>query len=108
MFESRTERTGLESRGDFSKQPWHFDVENTYRELDADDGGFLRGLFRRRWRTRAEREREKISQFMSVGGMRHERRNALEEERPYLRKGRVVRWLVILAAVWTVFRFVSL
>ena len=49
-----------------------------------------------------------FTQFMSAGGVKFEDGNAQDKERPYLRKARVVRWLVVLAAVWTVFRFVSL
>ncbi len=86
---------------------WHYDGESSYRELDDEGGGFLGGLFHRS-RTYEERSHNKFTQFMSAGGVKFEDGNAQEKERPYLRKARVVRWLVVLAAVWTVFRFVSL
>ena len=89
---------------------WHYDGESSYRELDDDGGGFLGGLFHRSrtYRTFEERSHDKFTQFMSAGGVKFEDGNAHDKERPYLRKSRVVRWLVVLAAVWTVFRFVSL
>ena len=86
---------------------WHYDGESSYRELDDDRGGFFNGLFGRS-RTYAERSHDKFTQFMSAGGVKFEDVAEKNKERPYLRKARVVRWLVILAAVWTVFRFVSL
>ena len=82
---------------------WHYDGERSYREFDDERGG----LFHRS-RTRAERARDKFTQFMSAGGVKFEDDTERDKERPYLRKARVVRWLVILATVWTVFRFVSL
>ena len=105
MARLRERRGRLDGPGDFSGQLWHYGGENAYREYDAG-GGFLSRLFRRRGRTRHERDRDRFSQFMSAGGMRHEER--AEAERPYRQKALVVRWIVILAAVWTVFRFVSL
>ena len=86
---------------------WHYDGERSYREFDDERRGFFGGLFRRS-RTYAERSHDKFTQFMSAGGVKFEDDAAQDKERPYLRKARVVRWLVILAAVWTVFRFVSL
>ena len=86
---------------------WHYDGERSYREFDDDGRGFLGGLFHRS-RTHEERSHDKFTQFMSAGGVKFEDDAAQDKERPYLRKGRVVRWLVILAAVWTVFRFVNL
>ena len=86
---------------------WHYDGERSYRELDDDRGGFFRGLFGRS-RTYAERSHDKFTQFMSAGGVKFEDVAEQNKERPYLRKARVIRWLVVLAAVWTVFRFVSL
>ena len=86
---------------------WHYDGERSYREFDDDRGGFFGGLFHRS-RTHAERSHDKFTQFMSAGGVKFEDDAAQDKERPYLRKARVVRWLVILAAVWTVFRFVNL
>ena len=85
---------------------WHYDGERSYRELDDEGRGFLGGLFHRS-RTHEERSHDKFTQFMSAGGMKFEDGTANDKERPYLRKARVVRWLVILAAVWTVFRFVN-
>ncbi len=98
---------GLGGPGDISGQLWHYDRENAYREFGPDDKGFFSALFRRR-RTRADRNRDRFTQYISAGGMRHEDAGAAERERTYFQKARVVRWLVILAAVWTVFRFVSL
>ena len=86
---------------------WHYDGENSYRELDDEGRGFLGGLFHHS-RTYKERSHDKFTQFMSAGGVKFEDGNEKDKERPYLRKGRVIRWLVILAAVWTVFRFVNL
>ena len=86
---------------------WHYDGERSYRELDDEGRGFLGGLFHHS-RTYKERSHDKFTQFMSAGGVKFEDGNEKDKERPYLRKGRVIRWLVILAAVWTVFRFVNL
>ena len=86
---------------------WHYDGERSYRELDDDRGGFFGSLFHRS-RTHAERSQDKFTQFMSAGGVKFEDDTERDKERPYLRKARVVRWLVIFAAVWTVFRFVNL
>ena len=105
MSRRRGKKGRLDGPGDFSGQLWHYGGENAYREYNAG-GGFLSRLFRRRGRTRSERDRDKFSQFMSAGGMRHEDR--AETERPYNQRARVVRWLVTLAATWIIFRFVSL
>ena len=86
---------------------WHYDGERSYRDVDDERGGFFGSLFGRS-RTSAERSQDKFTQFMSAGGVKFEDATEENKERPYLRKGRVVGWLVILAAVWTVFRFVSL
>ena len=86
---------------------WHYDGERSYRELDDDGGGFFGRLFGRS-RTYSERSHDKFTQFMSAGGVKFEEVAEKNKERPYLRKARVIRWLVIFAAVWTVFRFVSL
>ncbi len=105
MSRRRGKRGRLDGPGDFSGQLWHYDGENAYREYDAG-GGLLSRLFHRRGRTRNERDRDKFTQFMSAGGMRHA--EGAEAERPHNQKARVVRWLVALAAAWVVFRFVSL
>ena len=86
---------------------WHYDGERSYRELDDEGGGFFGRLFGRS-RTYAERSHDKFTQFMSAGGMKFEKESEQDKQRPYLRKARIVRWLMILAAVWTVFRFVSI
>ncbi len=86
---------------------WHYDGESSYREFDDDGGGFFSGLFGRS-RTYTERSHDKFTQFMSAGGVKFEDVAEQNKKRPYLRKARVIRWLVILAAVWTVFRFVNL
>ena len=86
---------------------WHYDGESSYREFDDDGGGFFSGLFGRS-RTYAERSHDKFMQFMSAGGVKFEDVAEQNKKRPYLRKARVIRWLVILAAVWMVFRFVNL
>ena len=85
---------------------WHYDGESRYQEDEGE--GLFGGLFHRGRRTRADIRRDKFTQYMSAGGVKYEDRSAKERERPYLQKARVVRWLVILAAVWTVFRFVNL
>ena len=105
MSRTRGKKGCLDGPGDLSGQLWHYGGESAYREYDAG-GGFFSRLFRRRARTRNERDRDKFSQFMSAGGMRHAER--AEAERPRDQRALVVRWLVILAAVWTIFRFVSL
>ena len=93
--------------GDILDNLWHYDGENSYREFDDEYSGWFGGLFRRS-RTHAERAHDKFTQFMSAGGVKFEDPAAREKEQSYLRKGRIIRWLAILAAVWTVFRFVSL
>ncbi|MBQ6926220.1 MAG: hypothetical protein IJQ73_16410 [Kiritimatiellae bacterium] len=108
MARSRKKNDYLSGPVDIAGQLWHYDGENRYQEVEAGDRGFLGGLFRRGGRSRAERDRDKFTHYVSAGGVKYEDRSAKDQERPYLQKARVVRWLVILAAVWTVFRFVSL
>ena len=86
---------------------WHYDGERSYHEFDEERGGFFRRIFGRS-RTYAERSHDKFTQFMSAGGMKFEEVTERDKQRPYLRKARVIRWLVVFAAVWTVFRFVTL
>ena len=103
-------RKGEGAKGDRSAildHLWHYGGELSYRELDDDRGGLFSGLFGRP-RTYFERSHDKFTQFMSAGGVKFEDVSEKNKERPYLRKARVVRWLVVVAAVWTVFRFVSL
>ena len=108
MARSRKKNDYLSGPVDIADQLWHYDGENRYQEVEAGDRGFLGGLFRRGGRSRAERDRDKFTHYVSAGGVKYEDRSAKDQERPYLQKARVVRWLVILAAVWTVFRFVHL
>ena len=108
MARSRKKNDYLSGPVDIAGQLWHYDGENRYQEVEASDRGFLGGLFRRGGRSRAERDRDKFTHYVSAGGVKYEDRSTKDQERPYLQKARVVRWLVILAAVWTVFRFVSL
>ena len=108
MARFRKKNDYLSGPVDIAGQLWHYDGENRYQEVEAGDRGFLGGLFRRGGRSRAERDRDKFTHYVSAGGVKYEDRSVKERQQPYLQKTRVIRWLVILAAVWTVFRFVSL
>ena len=105
MSKLRGKSGRLDGPGDFSGQLWHYSGESAYHEYSARGGLFSR-LFRRRDRTRKEQSRDKFSQFMSAGGMRHN--NAAETERPRNQRAAVIRWLVALATAWIAFRFISL
>lgn len=105
MAKSRTKRDRLSGPGDISEQLWHYDGTNAYKEYDersARKGFFSRG----RGFSKSGNELDKLTQFMSAGGMRHETRVA-DDDIPALRKMKVIRALAVFTILWVIFFFVA-
>lgn len=92
--------------GDISEQLWHYDGNNSYKEFGTREST-VRGIFNRGHFSSEEKIKNKLTQFMSAGGMRYEARISKEEYTRYTQRVRVIKMLVVFVLVWIVFRFVS-
>ena len=90
-----------------SEHLWHYDGANTYKEFGTEK---RRGWFggRHSGATQEEKYLDKLSRYMSAGGMRHETTVEDERDSPTARRRRVEKGLIALAVIWLIFRFVKL
>ena len=105
MARSQKKQNLLSGPTNISDQLWHYDGTSTYKEFEA---GKHRGWFRRKHTPQEEKYLDKLSRYMSAGGLRHETTVEDERDSPTARRRRVEKGLIALAIVWLIFRFVQL
>lgn len=104
FFSSGKNKGRLSGPGDMSRHLWHYEESSSYKEFDERDSG----LFSFGKQKSSFSSDTKLTHYMAAGGMRYE--NAMHPEAPRhaISRGKIIKWLVILALVWTIFRFVSI